>query len=541
MAFPLSFRLLAAPLWGLAALRSWIVEWGDPVLTLRVDARHPLPPARVLQAIAESPDVRGLRLQLGNVHAGLASLSAVRRALGELRRQGKLVVVELEHAGNAELYLASASGRVLLRPERPVWLLGLRVVMRFWADLLARFGLQVDVEAVGEFKSFGEAWSRRFPTEANRSAMRALVEDLERSFEAGLAEGRALEPEVVRALVAAGPMSAEAAVEARLADGLRYADAVRTELEEHCGGELHEREFGRWYTAHRLTRRLRGWIARDPVVVVLELEGPVVDGDPPPGAPVIAELPVLRVLDALAEAPEVRGVVLHIRSPGGSAAASDAIWRGVRRLGESKPVVAALGDVAASGGYYIAVGAAEIVAEATSITGSIGVVAARPVLRGAMERFGVHTETIAAAPMADFFTEADWSPGQRARFRSLIEAMYRVFVERVATGRRRAYDQIEPLARGRVWTGAQALDQGLIDAIGGVDEAVTRVARLASLVKPRRVDLEIPRGNRLTRWVRSMLGVAAPELRWLPGPEARLLLESSGQPLYLWATPFELE
>lgn len=543
--FPLSLRLLAAPLWWLALARAWVVEWRGPVVTLRVDARQPLPPPHVIAALAEAPEVRGLRLVLAAPGAGgWASLQATRRAIRKLRAVGKLVTVELEHAGNAELYLASVADRVWLRPERPTWLTGLSVTMRFFGAALARFGLRVEIEAAGEFKSFGEQFSRSYASEPNRVATGVLLADLEDELEIGIAEGRGVERSVVREAILAGPLQPEELVERGLADGVLYGDAAKDAIEALVGGELREVPFARWYKAYRARRWLEGWIAQDPVIAVVELDGPVIDGAGAPGAPVIAELGAIQVLRALAEDDAVRGVVLQIRSPGGSAAASDAIWRAVVKLNGVKPVVAVLGDVAASGGYYIAVGATEIIAESSTLTGSIGVIASKPVLRDALERHGVHTETLRAAPNADFLTDAAFTDEQRRRFRIVIDRMYRGFVERVAAGRKQAYDAVEQHARGRVWTGGRALQLGLIDEIGGLELGIERVASRASLRRPRAVHLRIqPAGGWLTRRLRGLLGAVVPELRHLPtlSPAATLLLESPDSPLMLDPTDWTIE
>ena len=205
--------------------------------------------------------------------------------------------------------------------------------------------------------------------------------------------------------------------------------------------------------------------------------------------------------------------------------------------------MAVLGDVAASGGYYIAVAATEILASPNTLTGSIGVVGGKLVTGGAIARLGVHTELILGAPEASTFSsETPFTPLQRARFRASLERFYKAFVERVAAGRRRPYEAVEPLARGRVWTGTRAVEIGLADRRGTVDDGIARAAQLAGVHGPAVVEFSM--GSPVPRWlrvVRAFTESIAPELRLLPRlpPVARLLAESPGVPLLLW--PWEIE
>lgn len=488
----LSLRLVALPIWAIQAARARIAERGEPVLELRVGPRHPLPEARALRAVAESR-VAGLWLRVDSVAGtGWATLQAAHAALLHVRASGKRVYVELERCGNGELLLASAATRAWVRPLASVDLVGVGATLRFAGDALARLGLRFDVEAAGAYKSFGETFTRGWASSENREAMRAIVDDLQAQLEARIAEGRGVTAEEVRAAVLAAPLPAEDAVARRLVDAVAYADEVKAELAQQHGEDFACRPFAGWWKRAHARRRIEGWIVRDAIVTVVHLQGSVVDGDGRPGSAAIASNPVIERLDALAEADHVRAVVLAIRSPGGSALASDLIWRAVVRLRAKKPVIAAFGDVAASGGYYIAAPCNAIVVEPGTLTGSIGVVGGKLVLGGALQRVGVHSEQVLGAPAASVYTpEAPFDAPQRARFRAGLERFYRAFVERVAAGRGRPYDDVEPLARGRVWTGARAVTIGLADALGGVDDAVARAAALAGATRARRVDVQV--------------------------------------------------
>lgn len=510
--FPLSLRLLAVPVWGATRLREWLVERRRPVLEARFGAGEaPITPAQIL-AFAAS-EARGIHLILdGGFGGGWATIEALREALSRAREAGKLITVEAGRYGNAEMYVASVADRVWIRPTGEVAALGVAATMTFGGGLLSRLGLRFDVEAAGAYKAFGETFTRTFASPANREATAALVSDLQVQLDTTIASGRRMTVEAVRVALAQAPLSADQALEAGLVDGIYYRDQVEAQLDELYGEAPHV-PFRRWARLESWRRRIESWIEDRPRVVVLHLVGNVLDGEGA-GAPAIAAGPVCRALEALRDDDRVAGVVLAIRSPGGSATASDTIWRCVRRLVEKKPVVAAFGDVAASGGYYIGVGCNEIFAQKGTITGSIGVVGGKPVIGGLLDMLGVSAETVTEREAADMYSlMRPFSPLQRERFRASLDRFYQTFVSRVSAGRRAPFDAVEAHARGRVWTGTAALDRGLVDRIGGVEDAVARVRVLTASPAVRRVDLRmLPRVPLLTRLVRRLLVQPTPSV-----------------------------
>lgn len=541
--FPLSPRLLASPLWALAASWTWFVHRGKPLVELYVGGRHVLPLASDLRRLAEDPNVRGLHVRVDHVIEGWANLSAARDALLAVRKAGKFVSLELEHCGNAELYLASAGDRVWLRPMTQVHLYGVGAALRFAGDALERFGLRFDLESAGAYKSFGETFTRSFATAENREAMADIVDGLQAELETAIAEGRRVDRVRVREAVLAAPLDAEDAKGWGLVDDVLYHDGVTTELESLFGKDRRRVPFASWLRAWTRSARLERFVEGRKRVAVVHLAGNVVDGQGGPGGPVIAAQPVSKKLEELADDDGITAVVLDIRSPGGSATASDVIWRAAERLGRRKPLVAWLGDVAASGGYYIAVAASEIVAAPTTLTGSIGVVGGKLVVGGALARAGVHTELVLGSPTASTLSaETPFDPEQRARFRASLHRFYEAFVARVAAGRRKPVEAIEPLARGRVWTGRRAAEHGLVDRLGTLEDAVARAAHLAGISAPQVVDVRM--GIRTPRWLkvaRALTEDVAPELKLLPRlpPVARALVEEPGAVLMVW--PWEVE
>ncbi len=543
--FPLSPRLVATPIWAAHGLRRAFWERGAPLLEIRVGTRSPLPSPHELRALAEGPDIRGVWLKVERlVHSGgQAALHESVDALAACRDSGHLVLAEFDHVGNAEMLVAAACTRAWIRPGSQVFCVGLGTTMRFYGELLARFGAGFDVEAVGEFKSFGEQFSRGFASAPNRDSMRALVEDLSEEWVQSQVRHRpSLSVASVVAAVADAPMSATDAVERGFFTGALYPDQVEAEVEALVGKQPRIVPFATWAHATRRERALASFISGCAGVPVVWLSGPVMDGRGAPGPDMIAVVPVVAALDKLREDPRARAVVVRVTSPGGSAPASDLIWRAVERLAAEKPVVASFGDVSASGGVYLSAAATAIWCHPASVTGSIGVIAGKPVLRGAMARQGIHSEDLLMGPQADLFTETAFSPSGRAHLRAGLELTYRAFVERVAQGRKRTYEEIEPHARGRVWSGRRAHSLGLVDHLGGLGDAQRGAAALVGATRWRTWDIRpLPSGGLLQRLARRFAFAAVPELAFLPDvpTAARLFAENPGQALAL--LPFEFE
>ncbi len=537
---PLVLRALVAPLALLPVVRLSMLQRGRPLVTCRVDGRSALPPCEAVRALATAP-VAGLHLHVVDMPAtGWATLQGLHEALRAVRDSGRLVVVELETAGNAAVYLASAATHAVVRPCVHVHLLGVGTALPFGGPALARLGLQVDVVAAGPYKSLGEAFTRPYASSANREATRAVVEGLQAGLETGVAAGRGLPRAAVRTAMESGPLAPEDAVAAGLVDAVAYPDEVEAWIEAKLGRTPRRAELARWWARRAAGRRAAARVSGMPRVAVVHLEGNVVDGAGAPGRPSIAAEPVIEKLDALREDDGCKAVVLHVRSGGGSASASDLIWRAVDRLAARKTVVAVFGDVAASGGYYLAAPAHAILARPGTLTGSIGVVGGKLVWGGAAEKLGVHVEVLLGTEAAGFLrAERPFSPTERLRFQAQLQHGYRAFLDRVARGRARTVEAIDAVAGGRVWTGEDALACGLIDGFGGVEEGIARAVSLAGLPGARRVDVQVgPRANVLQTLVRRLVAAWAPQVRLpldvpgLEGPVA-VLARRPGVPLAL--------
>ncbi len=543
--FPLSPRLVATPWWALVRGRRALAEWGAPLVEVRVGPRAPLPGPADLRRLAASPEVRGVWLKVERLvlDGGQATLHECAEALAAARDAGQLVLAEFDHVGNAELLLAAACTRAWVRPGTQVFCVGLGTTLRFYGELLGRFGAGFEVEAVGEFKSFGEQFSRGFASAPNREATRAMVEDLADEWvQAQVRLRPGLEAGTVLQAVADAPLSAEDAVARGFFTAVRYPDEVAADIETLVGREPRVVPFASWVKHARREEAMRTFLHGHAAIPTVWLGGAVTDGRGQPGMASIAVVPVVEALEELREADEVKAVVLRVNSPGGSAPASDLIWRAVERLAATRPVVASFGDVSASGGVYLSASATEVWAHPASITGSIGVIAGKPVLRPALERQGVHAEDLLTGPQGDLFVETAVSSSTRHHLRAGLELTYRRFVERVAQGRHLAYDAVEPHARGRVWVGRRARTLGLVDHLGGLDDALARAAALAGTAHYRTWDIRpLPRGGFVQRMLRQLMFTAVPELAWLPDLPvgARCLAEHPGEAMAL--LPFEIE
>lgn len=461
---------------------------GRPVLTVALGSDRP-PPAHVearqlalLRQFADDPAVRAVVLDLRDLQRGWASLQDLRHAIDAIRSSGTLVVAHLDTLTTRELYLASAADRVWLTPVGEVFLQGVAAHLNFYGDALKALGVVVDLEAAGTYKSFGEPFTRGFPTRANREQTLALVAELQSQILGAIAKGRDLDPDLLEGLLEESPLSAERAQALGLVDDLLYADQAEDTLEALLDNDL-RRIRGRWYSRWvRLERWLAALGHARGRIAVVHLEGSIVESDKNNPGQAIASEDVVPALDSLRDDKRVLAVVLAVNSPGGSALASDLIARAVRRLVEEKPVVAAFGNVSASGGYYLSAPAVEVVARPGTITGSIGVVGGKLAIGPALERVGVHQERVGPSPDSGLFHP--WRPlstAQRARFRAMLQRTYDRFLQVVAAGRKMPREAVDAVAQGRIWTGTQAKERGLVDHLGDLAAAIERARLLADL------------------------------------------------------------
>ena len=431
----------------------------------------------LFRAVAQDPSVGGVVLRLGALHCGWATATSLRELVLGLRAAGKRTVAYLpEGASTREYFVAVACDKVLTTPQAILTPLGIASGMTFLRGLLARGGIEAEVYARREYKSAAEAFTRDGYSEPNRAQVTALLEHLHGEFVRAIADGRRVDEGRARAMVDGGPYRPVDAVREGMIDGVAYDD----ELPLHLGAGRHVKlvKAGAYFALVQamalrpMTRRRR--------VGLVEVRGVIVPQARFALGNVADAHRVTAALRAARAAKHIDAVVLYVDSQGGSALASDLIAREVERLREKKPVVAYFSDTAASGGYYVAAPAAEIVAQPTTVTGSIGVIAMRFLAIRALEKLGITHEVIRRGERADFLSPyRAWNDGDRAAFERSIDGFYNDFVAIVAKGRGRDVSVIEPLARGRVYAGREAFDVGLVDHLGGLDLALRRARELA--------------------------------------------------------------
>lgn len=478
---------------------------------LRRPAADYLAALTLLRWARDDEQLLGVLIRLDDLHASWARLQGLRRGIEHLRAAGKRVWVHLERAGIREYYLASAADRVLLAPAATLDVTGLASEALFLRETLDAVGIDAEVIQVGRYKSAGEIATRTGMSEAHREMLEALVDDLFGQIADGVARGRGLDDALTRDLLGGGPYVAADAEAARLIDGGAYADEAERQLADACGGAAVIEEdayLGRRGRVVRLQalRRARRTVA------LLHLGGTIKPGESvarPNGAGAAGAASIAGLLKDARERDEVAALVMRIASPGGSALASDLIWREVERTRAVKPVVVSCGDVAASGGYYVALAGRPLLAEAGTITGSIGVVAGKATLRRLYDRLGVHKEMVARGRHATLFSDYVALDAEgRERIQRQAETFYRDFVDKVAAARGLSAEAAEAAAQGRVWTGRQAQARGLVDELGGLEEALAAAKRAIGLAPDALVRVE--RLRRPRRFWELSLGLGLP-------------------------------
>lgn len=419
----------------------------------------------------DDADLSTILVDLRKLEAGWATLQTMHTLLARVRRSGKRVVAYLpEGGGSREYYVAAAADEIWLAPAGTLALTGLALESTYLAPALEKFGLRAQVEAAGRYKTAGEPLVRRSMTPENAEMLGEILDEIEGLLVDAVGETRKLGPLTAKEILGSGPFSPERARELGLIDGICYPDQLARKLAPKGKDKAKIR---RWNTYAR-GRHLMGSIplGRKQLAVV-ELRGMLVEGKNRALRGVVGAKDVVKQLRELRRDRSVAAVVLYIESRGGTVVASDQIRREVERLGRRKPVVAYMANVAASGGYMVAAAAHQVVAQPASLTGSIGVVAGKVSAQHLLERLGLHQQSVRRGANSTFASPSTgWTGTERRAMRDLITDHYRHFVDVVARGRRISKETVEAAAEGRVWTGRQALERGLVDQLGGLAEAI---------------------------------------------------------------------
>lgn len=447
---------------------------------------------RNLRAARSDPDVAAVTVKIEGLPLGPGRIEEVRGALAEIAER-KPVLAYVTGGGTTEYWLATAATAVAVPPGATLDVSGLNVSRLYLRDALARLGVAFEVVARGAFKTAPEQLVRQGASPEAREMTDAVLDDVFARFVADVATARRLPPERVRALVDQALLSADEAKGAGLVDEVIWPDEVEGWARRRVGRRV--RVTGAYHPDPE--RRAQRW-GRPDVVAVIRVEGTIVPGrsrSAPGGGELLAGADSLvEQIERAAEDRRVKAIVLRVDSPGGDGLASDLVWRAVAQARRRKPVVASMGDVAASGGYLVAAGTDAIVAEPSTLTGSIGVFALKPDLSGLLAKLQIAREAHPRGENAQLASMAKpWSASERRAVERQIDVFYDLFVARVAEGRKLAPEDVEKVAGGRVWTGQQALDRRLVDALGSLLDAVALARTRAGLgpgahVEVRRVE-----------------------------------------------------
>ena len=465
----------------------------------------------------------------------------IRDAMLDFKESGKPLVAYLEYGGGQQYYLATAADSVFLTPTSSVDLVGVASYELFLREGLDSIGVHPDMLHAGDFKTASNIYTETTFTPEHREMAASLNRDLYEQLVSGIAVGRDLTEAGVRRLIDDGPFLPADAVTAGLVDGLLYEDELlgHEPLPASASRRLEYRDY------QRLDARSLG-LNGGPRIAVVYAAGTINFGGSGldvSGSEIVGSQAMVRAIREAREDSSVEAIVVRIDSPGGVAIASDIIWRELELARQEKPVVASMSDVAASGGYYIAVPADVVVAQPGTLTGSIGVVGGKFAIGGTLERWGVNVETITDGAVADMSSPfSPFSDETRSRVQRQIDATYETFVQRVADGREMSRDDVHAIAQGRVWTGRQAQDRGLVDELGGLRRALEVAKERAGIDADQEVTvIPFPRPRSFFETLNSELTAPSITARWVSSPADRfkavvtlpLRLFRPGEPLAL--------
>ncbi len=439
--------------------------------------------------------ITGLVVRIGPLSGGWAKLEELRAHLLAFRKSGKPNICYLGYdgIGNPEYYLASACSQVWLVPTDPISITGMMAQALFLRGTLDKLKVVPEVYHIAEFKTAYNMYTEKKFTTAHRKEVESVLDGVFNQYLTDTAEARHMDRAQFAAMLARGPFSGSEAIRNGLVDRLAYWDQVQAYFRDRDGG---------WnpVSMDRYDKLLSG--SSGPQIAVVYATGEIVSGDSgtsPTSGTVMGGDTIAAALRNARKDNGVRAIVLRVDSGGGSVVASEVIRREVELAEERKPVVVSMADLAASGGYWISVPAAKIVAEPDTETGSIGVLAGKMNLAGLYSLLGLSTDFVATSDNATLFSDQqNFTPAQQAYIQKTLQETYETFTRTVAADRHMSVETIDQIAKGRVWTGAQAKELGLVDYLGGLDRAISVAKQLANIPESRPVSiLRLPRQKSL--------------------------------------------
>lgn len=432
----------------------------------------------------KNPKIDGIYLTSSAPVAGMASLSEIRQRLLDFRKSGKFVVAYADNYAQAGYYLASAADELYLNPQGAVDLHGIASTTLFYKQTLAKLGVEMNVFKVGTYKGAVEPYTNMQLSDANREQMNSFTQALWSEILKDISVSRNIEATALNAMVDEAPLfyTAKEYMQNKLVDTVLYSREMKGVLNSYLDQDEDESisfvSVGEMNRARAISRN-RGI---DGLVKVIYAEGNIIDGDDGVSGYGNITRTLAGKLIRVAEDDDIDAVVMRVNSPGGSAFVSDVIWDAVEYVKSRKPIVISMGDYAASGGYYISCAANYIYAEPGTITGSIGIFGMFPSFAGTAEKIALTYDGVKTNQYADLGNALrPLTDGEKALFQKMVEQGYDTFITRVANGRNLSKAMVDSIGQGRVWTGEQALERKLVDAMGGLDDAIVKAAALAKM------------------------------------------------------------
>lgn len=445
--------------------------------------------------------IRAVLLDIDMPGGGWAKADEIREAITDFRSSGKPIYAYMEFALNREYYIATACDRIYIPPSGDLFVNGLAAEAMFLKGSLDKLGIEADVFQIGKYKNAPDMFTRKNMSDAQREVINSILDDYFNRMVNTVAETRHKSADEVRSLIDGAPYNARQARDAGLIDDAKYRSEIEDELKKQLGYNQSEHlHLVKASDYREVTPESLGLNTGERIAVIYA-SGEIGSGrsdDGSFGEQSVGSDTVVKAINDARDDKTIKAIVLRVDSPGGSSFASDLIWHAVEQARAVKPVVVSMSDLAASGGYYISCNANRIVAEPSTLTGSIGIYAGKPVMRGFYDWLGISNEYVMRGKNAGMFRETEpFSADERARFEDLIRrTYYEDFVPKVAKGRNKSADYIDSIGQGHVWTGAQGRENGLVDEFGGLDRAVEIAKQLAGIPAQksvRRVVLPYPR------------------------------------------------
>jgi protease-4 len=438
----------------------------------------------ILGALRDAKDddnIKGVLIK-GDGAVGMTKLTEIREAVVDFKKSGKFVYAFFESATRQQYYLASAADSIFMPQEGIAEFNAMGATGMFFKQLSDKIGVTWHVEQFEEFKSAAEMPSRENWSEPAKREVREIIEHRQRTFVSAVASGRNIPAETVTSLMDEGVYVADSLLAHRLIDGFRRFDDLRESIARRVDPSDTSAHPKLRTTSidHYVNREQSGKSAvdEDHAIAIVYATGAIASGSGDGSGDGIYARTLIKNLRKAADNDEVQAILLRIDSPGGSAIASDEIWNTIREIRKTKPVYASMSDVAASGGYYIAMACDTIIAHPTTITGSIGVIMAMPNVSGTLGKIGITIDTISLGRSSHFMNGAmPYSESDKSKLHEFGSGIYRRFVQKVADARHKDFESTRALAKGRVWTGDAALANGLIDATGGFQEAIRMIKK----------------------------------------------------------------